>query len=166
MNPLVKDNPMHGAIPSPAPITSANDAEQFVIHLMEVMNSLLAVLDEETKLVRAGRVSHAAHLERPKADLTRLSVADIARLKANQKYLAQVMPHTIEALHRRHDMFRALLQINLTVLATAHAVSEGIVRGVSGELARKAAPQTYGANGTATAPTRNAAQPLALSRVL
>ena len=53
MNPLVKDNPMHGAIPSPAPITSANDAEQFVIHLMEVMNSLLAVLDEETKLVGA-----------------------------------------------------------------------------------------------------------------
>ena len=30
---------------------------------MEVMDSLLAVLDEETKLVRAGRVSHAAHLE-------------------------------------------------------------------------------------------------------
>ena len=53
----------------------------------------------------------------------------------------------LEALRRHHDTFRALLQINLTVLATAHAVSEGIVRGVSGEMARHAAPQTYGASG-------------------
>ena len=44
----------------------------------------------------------------------------------------------LATLQPRHDTFRALLQINLTVLATAHAVSEGIVRGVSGELARKA----------------------------
>ena len=56
--------------------------------------------------------------------------------------------------------FRALLQINLTVLATAHAVSEGIMRGVSDELARKAAPQTYGATGRANAPGPSAAQPL------
>src|SRR4029453_8067616 len=155
-----------GAIPRPAPIASTSDAEQFVIHLMEVMDGLLAVLEEENKLVRAARLARAAQLERPKADLTRLYVADIARLKNNQKYLNQVMPHTIEALHQRHDMFRALLQINLTVLATAQAVSEGIIRGVSGELPRKAAPQTYGANGVQLATPRRAAQPLALRRML
>ena len=69
-------------------------------------------------------------------------------------------------LVRHHNDFRALLQINLTVLATAHAVSEGIVRGVSGELARKAAPQTYGASGRANAPDPRNATPLAVSRVL
>jgi hypothetical protein len=52
------------------------------------------------------------------------------------------------------------------VLATAHAVSEGIVRGVSGELARKSSPQTYGASGRANTPDPRAAQPLALSRML
>ena len=41
--------------------------------------------------------------------------------------------------------FNALLQINLTVLATAHAVSEGLIRGAHAEVARKNAPQTYGA---------------------
>jgi hypothetical protein len=51
-------------------------------------------------------------------------------------------------------------------LATAHAVSEGLVRGVSGELARKAAPQTYGASGRANAPDPRKAVPLAVSRVL
>jgi hypothetical protein len=52
------------------------------------------------------------------------------------------------------------------VLATAHAVSEGIVRGVSGEMARKSTPQTYGASGRANVPSRSAAAPIALSRVL
>jgi hypothetical protein len=52
------------------------------------------------------------------------------------------------------------------VLATAHAVSESIMRGVSSELARKATPQAYGASGCATAPAAGAMQPLTLSRVL
>jgi len=52
------------------------------------------------------------------------------------------------------------------VLATAHAVSEDLIRGVSGELARRAAPQTYGATGRPTAPSKSAIQPLAVSRSL
>ena len=62
--------------------------------------------------------------------------------------------------------FRPLLQTNLTVLATAHAVSEGIIRGVSGELARKRTPSTYGASGRANGPAAKASQPLAFSRTL
>jgi hypothetical protein len=58
------------------------------------------------------------------------------------------------------------LKTNLTVLATAHAVSEGIIRGVSGELARKQAPSTYGASGQANTPGPKASQPLAISRTL
>jgi hypothetical protein len=69
-------------------------------------------------------------------------------------------------LRARHDRFQSLLQTNLTVLATAHAVSEGIIRGVSGELARKRTPSTYGASGRANAPNARAAQPMAVSRSL
>ena len=69
-------------------------------------------------------------------------------------------------MRERHAAFQALLQTNLTVLATAHAVSEGIIRGVSGELARKQAPSTYGATGRANAPSAKASQPLAISRTL
>ena len=75
-------------------------------------------------------------------------------------------PQAMPDLLRRHSEFRALIQTNLTVLATAHAVSEGIVRGVSGELARKASPQTYGESGRTTAPDPRSAPPLAVSRVL
>jgi len=52
------------------------------------------------------------------------------------------------------------------VLATAHAVSEGIIRGVSGELAKSRTPSTYGATGRANAPNPRAGQPLAVSRTL
>jgi hypothetical protein len=81
--------------------------------------------------------------------------------------LSRILPAAkLEALRQRHDAFRALLQINLTVLATAHAVSEGIVRGVSEELARKSAPQTYGATGRTNVPQRKSATPLTVSRNL
>jgi hypothetical protein len=80
--------------------------------------------------------------------------------------LTKGAPEALAQLQRKHNEFRALLQINLTVLATAHAVSEGIMRGVSDELARKAAPSTYGATGRTNAPGPGAAQPLAVSRVL
>ena len=54
----------------------------------------------------------------------------------------------------------------MIVLATSHAVSEGIVRRLSDDLARKASPQVYGASGRTVAPNPKRGQPLAISRVL
>lgn len=59
-----------------------------------------------------------------------------------------------------------MLQVNLTVLATAHAVSERIVRGVSAEVQRRATPQTYTASGHRSAPSRQHMSPIAVSRSL
>jgi hypothetical protein len=52
------------------------------------------------------------------------------------------------------------------VLATAHAVSEGIIRGVSGEMARRQTPSTYGASGRTNTPGPKTAPPIAISRTL
>jgi hypothetical protein len=93
-------------------------------------------------------------------------LADTARIRASQGYLAKSTPTMVDELRKRHEEFRALLQMNLTVLATAHAVSESIMRGVSGELARKATPAAYGASGRPATPSAAARQPLTLSRVL
>lgn len=148
------------------PIGSAGEAELVITHLIDVMDALLGVIEEETTLVRAGKLAAAAQLEPTKQELSRLYVSDSARLKASRNFLAQAMPDVTEALRKRHDMFQALLQMNLTVLATAHAVSESIMRGVSSELARKATPQGYGASGRAAAPGVSGLQPLTVSRVL
>jgi hypothetical protein len=133
---------------------------------MDVMDAMLDLVEEETKLVRAGKLSTAARLVPSKNELSQLYFADTQRLKASQRYLARTAPNLLAALRKRHDIFQAVLQMNLTVLATAHAVSEGIIRGVSDELARKTAPSGYSASGRTTAPHSRHAPPLALSRVL
>jgi Trp operon repressor len=149
------------------PITSADEGERLTTHFVDVIDALIGVVQEETELVRGGQLGAAAKLYEPKGNLTRLYLADALRLRASHPYLSQFMsPDQRDALRQRHESFRALLQVNLTVLATAHAVSEGIVRGVSGDLARKAAPQTYGASGRTVTAGASAAQPIALSRIL
>ena len=153
-------------IVSQAPVTTAAEAQELAAHYVEVMDTLIGVIQQETDLVRAGRLAQAEKLAQPKGDLGRLYIAATLRLRANQARIAELAPDLLEPLVRRHDSFRALLQINLTVLATAHAVSEGIVRGVSGEMARKSSPQTYGATGLANKPGPRSAQPLAVSRLL
>ena len=153
-------------IVAPAPVTSIAEAQELAAHYVEVMDTLIGVIQQETDLVRVGRLAQADKLAQPKGDLGRLYIAGTLRLRASQARIAEFAPDLLEALIRRHDSFRALLQINLTVLATAHAVSEGIVRGVSGEMTRKSSPQTYGATGRATPPSPRSAQPLAVSRLL
>ncbi len=90
----------------------------------------------------------------------------VGHLKASHKYLAQSAPELLTALHRHHDTFRAMLQINLTVLATAHAVSEGIVRGVNAEMQRRNIPNTYTAAGRRATPGPRHITPLSVSRSL
>jgi hypothetical protein len=157
---------------SPAPnaiaASSASKAEivALIAHLSGVMDELLSVIEKETELVRAGRLTEATQLSQIKTDLAQAYMTDASRLKADPGMTAHLPGGEIDALRQRHDLFHALLQINLAVLATAHAVSEGIMRGVHEEVTRKAAPQTYGATGRTTAPPRSASQPLTVSRVL
>jgi len=149
-----------------APITNVGEAERAIASLEKIMDRLVDTVEEETARVRAGRLRDAVELDEAKVELARAYAAETDRVKAATDIIAKSLPEALDRLRKRHDAFRALLQTNLTVLATAHAVSEGIIRGVSGELARKQAPTTYGASGRANAPSSKASQPLAVSRSL
>ena len=154
---------------APAPIPTAptaTDARKLAENLMDVMSTLLGVIERETELVRAGKLSEAMAFEPQKTELSRRYVNAVAQLKASQEYLSQTAPELLNTLHRHHDVFRAMLQINLTVLATAHAVSESIVRGVNTEIQRRNIPNTYTAAGQRAAPGPRHMTPLAVSRSL
>jgi hypothetical protein len=133
---------------------------------MDVMSELLGVIERETELVRAGKLREAMTFEGAKTGLSRRYVNTVAQLKASQKYLSETAPELLTALHRHHDTFHAMLQINLTVLATAHAVSESIVRGVNSEMQQRNIPNTYTAAGRRASPGARHMTPLALSRSL
>jgi hypothetical protein len=155
-------------VPPAAPIATAAvvDARKLAQNMMEVMSALLGVIERETELVRAGKLREAMALEPKKTDLSRRYVNAVGQLKANQKFLFQTAPELLDTLHRHHDVFRAMLQINLTVLATAHAVSESIVRGVNTELQSRNIPNTYTAAGRRATPGPRHMTPLAVSRSL
>jgi hypothetical protein len=146
--------------------TTPAEARKLAENLMEVMSALLGVIERETELVRAGKIREAMNFEAKKTELSRGYANAIAQLKASQKYLFQTAPELLNTLHRHHDVFRAMLQVNLTVLATAHAVSESIVRGVNTEMQRRSIPSTYTAAGKRTAPNPRHITPLAVSRSL
>ena len=147
-------------------VASRQDAEKLVAHLLHVMHSMFGLIEDETALARAGRLFDVARLEPRKAELTRLYIADAAQVKASSALLGRELPALVVELKRWHETFAALLQTNVTVLATAHAVSEGIIRGVAGELARKAAPRTYGKSGRPNLLRPGQIQPVAISRTL
>jgi hypothetical protein len=151
---------------TPRPIETAADAELAIGELTQMMDGLEAVVVEETLLVRAGQLSRASGLGQRKTELSGLYFKAAERLKANGRLIARLVPQDVGTLARRHELLQAVLKTNLMVLATAHAVSEGIMRRLSGDLARKSCPQVYGASGRATAPDPKRAQPLALSRTL
>ena len=150
------------AVAASTPVAARKLAED----LMNVMSTLLDVIEQETELVRAGKVRDALKLEAHKTELSRRYLSTVEQLKAAQKYLSQAAPELLTALRRHHDTFRAMLQINLTVLATAHAVSEGIVRGVNTEIQRRNIPNTYTATGQRATPGPRHITPLAVSRSL
>lgn len=149
-----------------APISTIEEAASAIDRLHSIMDRLETTVAEETTRVRVGRLRDALALDAQKLDLSRAYTAESKRVRAAKAICAASLPEALARLQARHETFRNLLQTNLTVLATAHAVSEGIVRGVSGELARKQAPSTYGANGRTTAPSPRTSQPLAVSRSL
>lgn len=149
----------------PAASTAA-EARKLAENLMDVMSALLGIIERETELVRAGKIREAMALEASKSELSRQYVHAVAHMNASQKFLSRTAPELLTTMHRHHDVFRAMLQINLTVLATAHAVSEGIVRGVNAEIQRRNIPNTYTAAGQRAAPGPRHITPLSVSRSL
>jgi len=156
--------PVQAQRPNTAP--GSAEARKIAEQLMDAMSALLGLIERETELVRAGQVREAMTLESKKQELSRNYVGAVTQLKANQAQLAKSAPELLSTLHRHHDAFRAMLQVNLTVLATAHAVSESVVRGVNTEIQKRNVPNTYTAAGRRATPGPRHITPLAVSRTL
>jgi hypothetical protein len=148
------------------PITTAAEAEQAIEQLTALIERLTGLVEQETLLMHAGKIRAACALEPAKAELAGQLFAAGEQLKVSGKFLLRTVPARCAALVRVQEIFRAVLQKNMIVLATAHAVSEGIMRRLSSDLARKASPQVYGATGRTAAPNPKHGRPLAVSRTL
>jgi len=152
--------------PVPPPFASTAEAIAFANGLRATMTELRAVLAEETALVRAAQIKAAQPFEARKTELSHRYLADLARLKLHSAALRTHAGAALAGLEAEHAALQDALQVNLAVLATAHAVAEGIIRHVSQAVQARRAPVGYGANGRATAPAPRASAPVAVVRSL
>jgi hypothetical protein len=146
----------------PVQIATIAEAESLLARIGDAMVALVQVFEQETRLVKAGRLSEAATLTPEKTELATDYLREIEIMKANAAYLGHAVPSQIEELRRAHEAFRGILALNLKVVATAQSVAEGIVRGAAEEATLRTAPKRYSADGRMA--QKAPARPVVLNR--
>ena len=152
---------------APAPkhdrLSSRDEAETLLSRIGETMVALVQVFEDETRLVRAGKLSAAADLVSEKTNLAARYLREFESVKVNAKFIRDQVPELVEEMRRAHASFRDILNRNLRTVATAQSVAEGIVRGAVEEASRRASPHGYRADGRTT-PAKTAIRPVIISR--
>jgi hypothetical protein len=144
-------------------VTNRTEAERLAEGVLATLDALEAVLAEETALVRAGKIADGLAREERKGALAATYFRELEAVKANAVALARFAPAAVARLKEAHRAFGGAVGTNRMVLATARAVSEGLIRTVSDELDRASRPSTYGP-GLAPAMRPQRTGPLVLSK--
>lgn len=146
-------------------ITGTEDAVGLCEVIERAMDSLIDTLEQETSLIRGGKVMEASELQLKKAGLSDIYVKAILYARKQSAELKRFAPAATNQLQRRHEEFKALLRINMAVLMTAKEVSEDLVKNVSKTVGKGERPSTYGRPGTVTPPITNPVPGIAYDRV-
>lgn len=128
-------------------ITTRGDAEALLTRLSDSMVALVRIFEDESKLVKAGRLREAGMLVDEKTALASEYLMLIETMKANAEFIGGELPQLVEDLRRAHAAFRDILAMNLRVVSTATSVAEGVMRGATERAIRRDTPGGYGANG-------------------
>src|SRR6476659_2762421 len=102
-------HPQAKPTPPRPPITTPIEARKLAEEMLDVMSKLLGVVEQETELVRAGKVREAMQLEQQKSVLSGRYVTAIETMRVAQEHLAQVAPDLRASLRRHHETFRGML---------------------------------------------------------
>ncbi len=145
-------------------VTSLHEAEALLGRIGDAMVALVNVFEEETRLVKSGKLNAAADLTPHKTELASNYLLEIETLKRNAPYLSKTVPSQIDELRKAHAAFRDILALNLKVVATAQSVAESIVRGASEDATRRVSPTGYGQNGRMQAQAKVAHRPVMVSK--
>lgn len=146
------------------PIEDVGEARTLLAEFEHVTDELIGVIEQESELVRAGRLYAATDLVERKQTLLADYLVRRTRIKDQAAMLARLLPEEIERLRDRHNRHIDAVRENLAVLSVAREVAEGIVRNVSTAVGRQSAPRSYGRNAMAQAPLQAAARGIAVDR--
>lgn len=130
------------------------------------LDELVAVMNQETTLLRAGRMREAGALT---ADKTRLAQDYVMLARSVQRQIGRLKaeaPAEVERLRSGHERLATQMADNLRVIATARSVTEDLLTDVASTLGQKARARTYGASGEIGSSPNHAARGIAVNRAL
>lgn len=133
---------------------------------LSTLDRLVTILNEETVLLRTGRLREAGELT---AEKTRLAQDYMGFARSVQRELPRLRaeaPEMIEAMKVRHEQFATQMAENLRVIATARAVTEELLTDVATAMSAQQRPKTYGASGTMTGQSPAPAAGVSINRAL
>ncbi|MGC4077509.1 MAG: hypothetical protein QM702_10845 [Rubrivivax sp.] len=133
---------------------------------IETLESLVVILNQETTLLRGGRLKEAGQLTPEKTRLAQ-DYVELARSVQRQSERLKVQaPALVDMLLAGHDRLATQMAENLKVIATARAVTGDLLADVATAVAAKAGPKTYGASGQLTGTAPQAAAGVSINRAL
>lgn len=127
-------------------IGTLSGAEALLEEVADAVAALVALIEEETRLVRLGALFAASDLQAEKSRLSARYVKLRFRVRENAVAISRLPAERIRLLTERHEAFAEMLKLNMAVLATAREVAEDIIRNVALEVGKTRNPATYGPN--------------------
>jgi hypothetical protein len=133
---------------------------------METLEAFIAIVNEETTLLRAGRAREAGALSAEKTALAQDYMGLVRSVQRQADRLRREVPDAVDHLRSGHDRLATQLAENLKVLATARRVTEDILTDVATTVGRQSQARTYGASGQVDPGTQASANGIAINRAL
>lgn len=108
---------------------------------------LLATMNQETTLLRAGHYQQAEAVTAEKARISQDYVVIARAVQRASPRLLVDAPHLLKRLRDQHESFATQMAENLRVLATARTVTQTLLADVAQQVGAAQKTHTYGANG-------------------
>lgn len=114
---------------------------------LSTLDRLVTIINQETVLLRAGRIREAGELTAEKTQLAQDYMGFARSVQRELPRLRVEAPAMVEAMKVRHEQFATQMAENLRVIATARAVTEDLLTDVATAMSAQQRPKTYGATG-------------------
>ncbi len=142
-------------------------AERLCTRVMEMVAEMVALLDRETGLLRAGKPQDIVSLHARKSALGAALALDMDALRQDAEFVRMAVPERLEVLREQQAIFEKSLLANHDALTAMKSVSESLLRTIASKAGeRRGGPATYGKNAAMAASHAGGPAPISLDRSL
>lgn len=133
---------------------------------LATLEALVSVMNEETTLLRAGRMREAGAVSARKTALAQDYVGLVRSIQRQTARLLREAPDDVRRLRAGHERLATQMAENLKVLATSRSLTEDILTDVADAVGQRGRARTYGPDGEVAGAAGAAARGIAINRSL